>query len=241
MATHITSLASQANSTIPSAFAVYNTSFLNILGQTPKLDLLVENNDYPFAHEASVYIPTTDELFMSSNLFTDPTTNEKTIKVSKVSLSKHPLTAEIVNTTVPMPNGGVNYNNGILWDAQGGLNDTGGLVQMSVTPPYKTELVLATFYGRQFNSVNDVVVHDDGSIWFTDPIYGSVQGIRPKPQLPNQVYRFDPVTRDVRVVADGFGRPNGISFSPDQKVLYITDTAETIGDGSKDNTLPATM
>jgi gluconolactonase len=241
MTTPTSALASQATNTIPSAFAVYNTSFLDIIGQSPKLDLLVENNDFPFAHEASVYIPTTDELFMSSNMFTDPATNEKTIKVSKVSLSKYPLTAEIVNTTVPMANGGINHDGGILWTAQGGLNDTGGLVQMSVTPPYKTEMLLNTFYGRQFNSLNDVAVHDDGSIWFTDPIYGSVQGIRPKPKLPSQVYRFDPATRDVRVVADGFGRPNGISFSPDQKIVYITDTAETIGDGSKDNSLPATM
>jgi gluconolactonase len=231
----------QANSSVPSAFAVYNTSFIDIIGQAPKLDLLVENNDYPFAHEASVYIPTTDELFMSSNMFIDPTTNKTTIKVSKVTLSKHPLTAEIVNTTVPMPNGGVNYGNGILWTGQGTLNDTGGLFQMSATPPYKTILLLDTFYGRQFNSLNDVAVNDDGSIWFTDPIYGSLQGIRPKPKLPNQVYRFDPVTKDVRVVADGFGRPNGITFSPDQKIVYITDTAETVGDGTKDNTLPATM
>jgi len=231
----------QANSSIPSAFAVYNTGFLDIIGQTPKLDLLVENNDYPFAHEASVFVPTTNELYMSSNMFTDPTTKKTTIKVSKVSLSKHPLTAEIVNTTVSMPNGGVNRDNGIVWTAQGSMNDKGGLVQMSVTPPYNTTLLLDTFYGRQFNSLNDVVINDDGSIWFTDPSYGWHQGIRPKPKLPNQVYRFDPATKDVRVVADGFGRPNGISFSPDQKVVYITDTAETVGDGTKDDTLPATM
>ncbi|CAG8225614.1 unnamed protein product [Penicillium salamii] len=231
----------RANSSIPSAFAVYNTSFLDIIGHAPKLDLLVENNDYPFAHEASVYIPTSDELFMSSNMFTDPATNKTTIKVSKVSLSKHPLTAEIVNTTVPMPNGGINHDNGIVWTAQGGMNDTGGLFQMSATPPYNTTLLLSTFYGRQFNSLNDVAVSDDGSIWFTDPEYGWHQGIRPKPKLPNQVYRYDPATKDVRVVADGFGRPNGIAFSPDQKVVYITDTAETVGDGSKDNSLPAAI
>ena len=231
----------RANASIPSAFAVYNTSFLDIIGQTPKLDLLVENNDYPFAHEASVYIPTSDELFMSSNMFTDPVTNETTIKVSKVHLSKHPLTAEIVNTTIPMPNGGINRDNGIVWTAQGGMNDTGGLFQMSTTSPYNSTLLLSTFYGRQFNSLNDVAVAQDGAIWFTDPEYGWHQGIRPKPKLPNQVYRFDPATKDVRVVADGFGRPNGIAFSPDQKVVYITDTAETVGDGTKDNSLPAAM
>jgi gluconolactonase len=55
------------------------------------------------------------------------------------------------------------------------------------------------------------------------------------------VYRFDPATKDVRVIADGFGRPNGITFSPDEKTVYITDTAENNGDGSEDKLLPATM
>lgn len=229
------------NSSISSPFVIYDNSFSDIIGQAPKLDLLVENNDYPFAHEASVFIPATDELFMSSNMFTDPATNQTTIQVSKVSLSKYPLTAEIVNTNVPLANGGINRNDGILWASQGNLNTSGGLFQMSATPPYNTTNLISTFHGRQFNSLNDVVVSNDGSIWFTDPEYGWHQGIRPKPKLPNQVYRFDPVTRDVRVVADGFGRPNGIAFSPDQKVLYITDTAETVGDGTKDNSLPATM
>jgi gluconolactonase len=232
----------QANaSTIPSNFSIYNNDFLHILGSAPKLELLLENNDYPFAHEASVYIPTSDSLFMSSNLFTDPITNKSTIRVTKVNVSAHPVTAEIINTTIPMPNGGVNNGNGILWAAQGTFNETGGLFQMSATAPYKAELIIGNYYGREFNSINDVVVASDGAFWFTDPIYAWKQGIRPKPQLPNQVYRYDPVTKDVRVVADGFGRPNGISFSPDEKTVYISDTAETIGDGSTDLLLPATM
>lgn len=61
------------------------------------------------------------------------------------------------------------------------------------------------------------------------------------PKLPNQVYRFDPNTSYLRVIADGFGRPNGITFSPNEKTVYITDTAETDGDGSEDKLLPATM
>ncbi len=226
---------------IPSDFSIYNNDFLRILGSAPKLELLLENNDFPFAHEASVYIPTTDSLFVSSNMFIDPITNKKTIKVTKVNVSAHPVTAEIINTTIPMPNGGVNNGNGILWAGQGTLNETGGLFQMSATAPYESQLVIGNYYGREFNSVNDVVVASDGAFWFTDPIYAWKQGVRPKPQLPNQVYRFDPVTKDVRVVADGFGRPNGISFSPDEKTMYITDTAETVGDGTTDLLLPATM
>ena len=96
--------------------------------------------------------------------------------------------------------------------------------------------MVTNFHGRDFNSVNDVVVAADGAIWFTDPCYGSEQDFRQKPKLPNQVYRFDPKTGDLRVVADGLGRPNGICFSPDEKIVYITDTDFIHGDGSKDPT-----
>lgn len=102
------------------------------------------------------------------------------------------------------------------------------------TNNYEAELLVSSFHGRPFNSPNDVVVHSDGSIWFTDPIYGWEQGIRPRPRLPNQVYRFDPATRGIRAMADGFGRPNGICFSPDEKIVYITDTDWIHGDGSTD-------
>ncbi|KAJ5093456.1 hypothetical protein N7456_009317 [Penicillium angulare] len=239
--TTTSSVALSASTAVPSGFAVYDNSFYNILGSTPKLDVILENNDFPFAHEASVYVPTTDQLFVSSNIFTDPVTNESTIKISKVNVTAHPVTAEIVNSTVSMPNGGVNHNGGILWTGQGTLNTTGGLWQMSAQSPNKAEFIVGGFYGRQFNSLNDVVVASDGSFWFTDPIYAWKQGVRPKPKLPEQVYRYDPATKAVRVVADGFGRPNGISISPDEKTVYISDTAETIGDGSTDLLKAATI
>jgi hypothetical protein len=96
--------------------------------------------------------------------------------------------------------------------------------------------LVTNFHGRDFNSPNDVVVASDGAIWFTDPCYANEQDFRHRPKLPNQVYRFDPVTGDIRVVADGFGRPNGICFSPDEKIVYITDTDHIHGDGIKDET-----
>jgi gluconolactonase len=56
--------------------------------------------------------------------------------------------------------------------------------------------------------------------WFTDPSYGHLQGFRPEPGLRDRVYRFDPVTRELWVVADGFDKPNGLAFSPDGSVLF---------------------
>jgi gluconolactonase len=130
-----------------------------------------------------------------------------------------------------MGNGGVNYKDGVLFCAQGTFTDPGGLVYMSSEPPYTTHILLNNYHGRWFNSVNDVVVHSDGSIWFTDPTYAFEQDLRPRPQLPSLVYRFDPATGDVRAVADGFGKPNGICFSPDERTVYITDTNAVHGDG----------
>lgn len=140
-----------------------------------------------------------------------------------------------------MANGGTNYRDGVVFCAQGSLREPSGLVYMEAKRPHKTTTLLNNYHSRTFNSPNDVVVHSDGSIWFTDPIYGYEQGFRPKPQLPQFVYRFDPATGDIRVVADGLGRPNGLCFSPDESTLYITDTDLIHGDGSKDPRRAATI
>ncbi len=84
------------------------------------------------------------------------------------------------------------------------------------------------FEGKRFNSPNDAVVRSDGSIWFTDPDFGitsDYEGHRAESELGScDVYRIDPATGEVRRVADGFGGPNGIVFSPDERELYVADT-----------------
>ena len=89
--------------------------------------------------------------------------------------------------------------------------------------------VLADRYqGKRLNSPNDVVVKSDGSIWFTDPPYGILsdyEGHKAKSQIgANNVYRIDPKSAAVTIVADDFDKPNGIAFSPDESVLYVADT-----------------
>ncbi|KAK4539676.1 hypothetical protein LTR36_010439 [Oleoguttula mirabilis] len=215
-------------------FAIYHESFLDIVGTEPSITLAVEK-DYPFAHEAGVFIPEQDAVYVTSNRYQPDGSAEKTIKISKISRQQDGRwQSEEVPTDVAMGNGGINYQADVLFCAQGTKVEPGGLVRMKTSPPYSTETLIDSYHGRLFNSVNDVVSHTDGSIWFTDPIYGFEQGFRNKPQLPCQVYRFDPRTGDVRVVADGFGRPNGLCFSPDEETLYITDTDWIHGDGTID-------
>jgi gluconolactonase len=95
-----------------------------------------------------------------------------------------------------------------------------------------TITVLAeSFDGRPLNSPNDVVVRSDGSVWFTDPDYGIRLHIPggEKYQAGDNVYRIDPATGAVSAVARDFDKPNGLAFSPDERVLYIADSAVTDG------------
>lgn len=87
------------------------------------------------------------------------------------------------------------------------------------------------YQGKRLNSPNDVVVKSDGTIWFTDPTYGIMtdyEGYKSEPEQPGcYVYRFDPVDGSLIVVADDFAKPNGLAFSPDESILYVSDTGRS--------------
>ena len=94
-------------------------------------------------------------------------------------------------------------------------------------------IIADKYNGKKLNSPNDVVVASDGSIWFTDPAYGIggyYEGVKAEQeQEKHNVYRVDPKSGDIKVVADDFVEPNGIAFSPDEKKLYVIDTGFTDG------------
>ena len=87
--------------------------------------------------------------------------------------------------------------------------------------------------GKRLNSPNDVVVKSDGSIWFTDPLYGianDYEGGRQVSEQPPALYRFDPVTGAIRVMAADFAGPNGLAFSPDETRLYVAESGDQTRD-----------
>lgn len=89
--------------------------------------------------------------------------------------------------------------------------------------------VLADSYdGKRLNSPNDVVVKSDGSIWFTDPPYGILSDYEGKKAEQEQtgcfVFRLDAASGALEVVAEDFAKPNGLAFSPDESLLYVSDT-----------------
>jgi gluconolactonase len=97
------------------------------------------------------------------------------------------------------------------------------------SPDPQAPTLVGSYQGKRLNSPNDLVVKTDGSVWFTDPSYGSLQ-FPPQPaELPNNVYRFDPRTKQLTVVEPNLVMPNGIAFGPNEKTLYIIDSGAIQG------------
>ena len=100
-----------------------------------------------------------------------------------------------------------------------------------IEPDGSRTILADRFEGKRLNSPNDVVVKSDGSVWFTDPTYGidsDYEGDRAASEIgASNVYRIDPATGAVTLVIDDLVRPNGIAFSPDEKLLYVADTGRT--------------
>lgn len=88
--------------------------------------------------------------------------------------------------------------------------------------------------GRRLNSPNDVIVKSDGTIWFSDPAYGIFGGVEGHPgEMEYQdcwVFRFDPASGDIRPVVTDVRMPNGLAFSPDETLLYVSDTSVVMPD-----------
>ena len=86
--------------------------------------------------------------------------------------------------------------------------------------------------GKRLNSPNDVIVRSDGTIWFSDPPYGIAsdwEGHTAESEIGDcLVFRFDPRTGELEAVTDWVAEPNGLAFSPDESVLYVSDTSAAL-------------
>jgi gluconolactonase len=121
------------------------------------------------------------------------------------------------------------YSNGNTFDFEGRQLscEHGGRRVVRYEHSGAVTVIADKYNGKPLNSPNDIVVHPDGGIWFTDPPYGilgNYEGSPAKPELKEAVYRVDPKTARMELITDELDRPNGICFSPDYRKVYICDT-----------------
>lgn len=120
-------------------------------------------------------------------------------------------------------------SNGLMFDAKGrliaacGAND-GLRALCEVTPQGRMKVLVDRYQGKPFNSPNDLVIHPDGGIYFSDPRY---VGSEPVELEHQSVFRYDPANGELKRVTTNITKPNGVILSPDGKTLYV---AETDGD-----------
>ncbi|WP_152046489.1 SMP-30/gluconolactonase/LRE family protein [Aureimonas psammosilenae] len=123
------------------------------------------------------------------------------------------------------------YSNGLARDRQGRLiacSHRGRCITRTEHDGSVT-LLADRFEGKRLNAPNDVVVKGDGTIWFTDPLYGILsdyEGGRQEIEQPPALYRFDPRDGSLQSMSRDFDGPNGLAFSPDERRLYVSETGD---------------
>jgi gluconolactonase len=162
------------------------------------------------AHEGPVYVPGEDALYFTSVPRPGPCVDIKRLDLGS-------LTVSVIRPDAAAANGMTLGHDGRLIVCE----QIGGAIAAADRTTGERELLV-----EGFNSPNDVVVKSDGTIWFTDPSYGWLQGFRPRPLLRDAVWRYDPRTGSAIAVADSFDKPNGLCFSPDERTLYVADNGE---------------
>ncbi len=198
-------------SELKSGFEVLDPAFETLIGDDPELEKHWTGAEWS---EGPVFVP-----YLNSLVWSDIPNNRM--------LRFDAGTGETTVFREPS-----NFSNGHTLDLEGRIVSCEHQTHcISRTEKDGSVTVLVDRYeGKRLNSPNDVVVKSDGTIWFTDPPYGILsdrEGNQRDSEIgANYVYRFDPQSGDLSVASNQFDRPNGIAFSPDECILYISDSGE---------------
>lgn len=177
----------------------------------PSLELVAETD----AHEGPVYVADEHALYFTS------------VPAGRVAIRRLDLATGVVRTLVDdanMANGMALHPDGRLVVCEQGTLEEPARISLVDRRTGRRTTVTEAAGRRALNSPNDVVVGRDGSIWFTDPSYGWLQGFRPPPQGCDCVFRHDAMSRETHAISTSFDKPNGLAFSPGADLLYVGDS-----------------
>jgi gluconolactonase len=205
------------------AFVAHDEGFAEVVGDAPQLTRVVETD----AHEGPVYAADEDALYFTSLPRRDsdgvPQVSIRRLPFDGLTFPVDPKRISTVRMRANVANGMTLDREGNLVVCEQGTMTTPARISRVDRGTGSAETIVAGLGGFRLNSPNDVVVRGDGTIWFTDPSYGFTQGFRPKPQVADLVYRYDPRSDNLAVVADCLDKPNGLAFSADELTLYVAD------------------
>ncbi|HEX2104101.1 MAG TPA: SMP-30/gluconolactonase/LRE family protein [Solirubrobacteraceae bacterium] len=216
-----------------SVFAVHDEAFLDVIGPAPRLVRVVDTD----AHEGPVYVAGEDALYFTTVPRPGPAGPRVEIRRLALDGTRFPLESGRLTTVradANAANGMTLAPDGRLLVCEQGSHATPAAITLVDRASGRTETLVDGWRGLPLNSPNDVVVKRDGTVWFTDPSYGHLQGFRPAPRLGDRVYRHDPRDGDLAVAAEGFDKPNGLAFSPDERTLYVGDSGAIHAPGDYD-------
>jgi gluconolactonase len=209
-------------------FVIYSDAFLDVLGPDPGYETVASVN----GHEGPVYVRGENALYFTTLPVTTniPAFGDKNVAIGKLDVASGEVSTFVAEAN--MANGMTLDREGRLLICEQGSLETNARISRMNLKTKNIETVVDHWFGLPFNSPNDIVEKSDGTIWFTDPAYGSLQGFRPKPLIGDFVYRYDPTDDSVTVVVDTFKKPNGLCFSPDESILYVNDSGAIEGPNS---------
>jgi len=215
-------------------FVIYSDAFLDVLGSDPGYETIANVN----AHEGPVYVRGENALYFTTVPVTTniPSFGDRNVAIGRLDVASGQVSTFVAATN--MANGMTLDREGRLLICEQGSLETNARISRMDLKTKEVETVVDHWFGLPFNSPNDVVEKSDGTIWFTDPAYGLLQGFRPKPLIGDYVYRYDPADDSVTVVVDTFKKPNGLCFSPDQSILYVNDSGAIEGPNAYHVDLP---
>jgi len=205
----------------PKHISILDTEGLKLLDSTATIEVIAEGYKWS---EGPVYIPDSDYL-----LFSDVPANRiykwKQGNGARIYLEPSGYTGTVPKEKEPGSNGLVIDKKGKLVLCQQGNRQMGRMKSSLSDPKAVFETIVSSYQGKKFNSPNDAVYANNGNLYFTDPPYGLEKGIKDSSkEIPFQgIYLVRPGGKAL-LFSDKVSYPNGIALSPDNKILYISNS-----------------